>query len=134
MMGVYSVLLSVGQLAGTALAGPFALAAGQIALSVVLVLCVLFSCALGFLEFPATKWSQWATVALFLLALVVSVIQYAWTFFYLRLEDLDESVEPGAPDERGGPGDAVTPGAGRPAGSPPRLTVVEGGRRERTGG
>ena len=28
VMGVYSVLLSVGQLAGTALAGPFALAAG----------------------------------------------------------------------------------------------------------
>ena len=101
----------------------------MIAFSVVMVLCVLFTCALGFLAFPSTSWSQWATVALFLLALVMSVIQYAWTFFYLRLEDVDESAEPGAPDERGGPGDAV-----RPSGAMPRLTVVEGGRRERSGG
>jgi hypothetical protein len=107
----------------------------MIAFSVVMVLCVLFSCALGFLTFPATTWSQWATVALFLLALVMSVIQYAWTFFYLTLEDLEESAEPGAPDERGGPGDDGPPDPGQPASAPPRLTVVEGGkRREQTGG
>ena len=102
----------------------------MIAFSVVMVLCVLFTCALGFLAFPATSWSQWATVALFLLALEMSVIQYAWTFFYLRLEDVDESAEPGAPDEPGGSEPAQpSPGA------PPRLTVVEGGkRRERSGG
>jgi hypothetical protein len=93
----------------------------MLAFSVVMVLCVLFICALGFLLFPATSWSSWATVALFLLALVMSVIQYAWTFFYLQLEDLDEAAEPGSPDERG-PVDP-TPG------SPPRLRVVEGGRR-----
>jgi hypothetical protein len=74
-------------------------------------------------------------VALFLLALVMSVIQYAWTFFYLTLEDLEESAEPGAPDERGGPGDDGPPDPGQPASAPPRLTVVEGGkRREQTGG
>src|SRR5580765_9078000 len=107
----------------------------MIAFSVVMVLCVLFTCALGFLAFPATSWAQWVTVALFLLALVMSVIQYAWTFFYLRLEDQDEVAEPGAPDEPSGPGDAAPPETGRAAGAPPRLTVVEGGkRRERTGG
>jgi hypothetical protein len=94
----------------------------MLAFSVVMVLCVLFSCALGFLAFPSTSWSTWATVALFLLALVMSVIQYAWTFFYLHLEDMDgESAAPGTPGERG-PGEA-----GRPAA--PRLRVVEGGRR-----
>jgi len=103
------------------------------AFSVVMVLCVLFTCALGFLAFPATSWAQWVTVALFLMALVMSVIQYAWTFFYLRLEDQDESAEPGAPDERG-PGEGAQE-AVRPAGAPPRLTLVEGGKRqERTGG
>jgi len=107
----------------------------MLAFSVVMVLCVLFSCALGFLAFPSTSWAQWATVALFLLALVMSVIQYAWTFFYLRLEDLDEVDEPGAPEEPGGPGDAGPHHAGQVAGVPPRLTVVEGGRRrQQTGG
>src|SRR5215471_7712332 len=90
----------------------------MIAFSVVVVLCIQLSCALGFLAFPATSWSQWATVALFLLALVMSVIQYAWTFFYLRLEDEEASAEPGAPDERG------SSDATRPSGAHPRLTVV----------
>jgi hypothetical protein len=63
----------------------------MLAFSVVMVLCVLFSCALGFLLFPSTSWSSWATVALFLLALVMSVIQYAWTFFYLRLVEVEDA-------------------------------------------
>jgi hypothetical protein len=96
----------------------------MIALSVVMVLCVLFSCALGFLAFPSTSWSTWATVALFLLALVMSVIQYAWTFFYLRLEDMDDSAGERPEDGPGGRGDLVPP-----PGGPPRLRVVEGGRR-----
>jgi hypothetical protein len=94
----------------------------MIAFSVVMVLCVLFTCALGFLAFPSTTWETWATVALFLLALVMSVIQYAWTFFYLHLEQLEEADESGTPD--------ATPGeAGAAAGAAPRLRVVEGGRR-----
>jgi predicted MFS family arabinose efflux permease len=46
VMGVYSVLLSVGQLAGTAVAGPFALAAGVnglIILTGLLTLIALFT-------------------------------------------------------------------------------------------
>jgi fatty acid desaturase len=108
----------------------------MIAFSVVMVLCVLFSCALGFLAFTTTRWSTWATVALFLLPLVMSVIQYAWTFFYLRLEGLEESAESGAPE--GGSGAAGATGSGgavRPAAATPRLTLVEGGkRRGRHGG
>jgi len=95
----------------------------MIAFSVVMVLCVLFSCALGFLAFPSTSWSTWATVALFLLSLVMSVIQYAWTFFYLHLEDTHEGAAPGEP------GAALGPGPGLATGQP-RLTVVEGGRRQ----
>ena len=114
----------------------------MIALSVVLVLCVLFSCALGFFAFPTTSWATWATVALFLLALVMSVIQYAWTFFYLSLDDLDDSAAPGASHEGGrtgdgwpGPDERTGGGTGRAAGMPPRLRVVEGGgRRGTTGG
>ena len=96
----------------------------MIAFSVVMVLCVLFSCALGFLTFQSSSWSTWATVALFLLSLVMSVIQYAWTFFYLDLEDLDAAAGPGES------GEAAGPGAARVAGERPRLTVVEGGRRQ----
>jgi hypothetical protein len=96
----------------------------MIALSVVMVLCVLFSCALGFLAFPSTSWSTWATVALFLLALVMSVIQYAWTFFYLRLEGMSEEEA-----ERPGDGPGTSGDPSRPAGGPPRLRVVEGGRK-----
>ena len=93
----------------------------MIAFSVVMVLCVLFTCALGFLVFPSTSWSTWATVALFLLALVMSVIQYAWTFFYLRLLGREALAVP--PAEGSNPA-----GAHQPAAAAPRLRLVEGGR------
>jgi hypothetical protein len=97
----------------------------MIVISVVLVLCVLFSCALLFLALPATSWSTWATVALFVLPLVMSVIQYAWTFFYLRLEEIDA---PGAQlrAER-----AVESAAGHARGGAlPRLRLVERDRED----
>jgi hypothetical protein len=108
----------------------------MIAFSVVMVLCVLFSCALGFLAFPSTSWSTWATVALCLLSLVMSVIQYAWTFFYLRLEEMAAAAEPGESDTGGRPGDGDggIGDAAQPSGTAPRLRVVEGGLREREGG
>jgi hypothetical protein len=108
----------------------------MIAFSVVMVLCVLFSCALGFLAFPSTSWSTWATVALCLLSLVMSVIQYAWTFFYLRLEEMAAAAEPGESDAGGRPGDGDggIGDAAQPSGTAPRLRVVEGGLREREGG
>jgi phosphoglycerol transferase MdoB-like AlkP superfamily enzyme len=94
----------------------------MIVISVVMVLTVLFTCALFFLAFPHTSWSTWATVALFILPLVMSVIQYAWTFFYLRLEEADipaviDSMPPGG---GGGAGPLVS---GMPG--TPRLKLVE---------
>jgi len=123
-------------LRGTGLVGGFArsyqLTEGRLerwlemtALSVVLVLCVLFSCALCFLVFPATSWSTWVSVALFVLPLVMSVIQYAWTFFYLRLEEIDLAKQAGSP----GDGLGLTGTHGR-SGAAPRLKLVERPRRE----
>lgn len=48
------------------------------------------------LVFPQPGWSTWLTVGQVLLVLVTTVIQYAWTFFYLRLVEIEEpAVEEG---------------------------------------
>ncbi len=96
----------------------------MIAMSVVVVLAVLFSCALCYLLLPGTQWSTWATVALFLLPMVMTLIQYAWTFFYLRLEQVDTPVVSGG---WGGGGDGGRSEGAAPA-PMPQLKVVEGRR------
>lgn len=99
----------------------------MLVMSVVVGLAVLFTCAAGFLALPGTSWSTWVTVALFLLPLVMTLIQYAWTFFYLRLEEIDlPRVVAPVPAE----GQRSISGGGS-AGSPamPRLRLVEGTRR-----
>jgi hypothetical protein len=96
----------------------------MIAMSVVVVLAVLFSCALCFFLLPGTSWSTWATVALFLLPLVMTLIQYAWTFFYLRLEQVDTPVI--TTGSGGGAGAGRGEGPGQAA--MPQLKVVEGRR------
>ena len=96
----------------------------MIAISVAMVLTVLFTCALFFLALPGTSWSTWATVALFLLPLVMTLIQYAWTFFYLRLEEIDIPIIIGEirpASESMGEG-----GTGSGAAATPRLKLVEG--------
>lgn len=48
------------------------------------------------LVFPQPGYSTWITVTQVLLVLVTTVIQYAWTFFYLRLVEIEEpAVEEG---------------------------------------
>ena len=105
----------------------------MIAMSVVMVLSILFTCALFFFALPSTSWATWATVALLVLPPVMSVIQYAWTFFYLRLEEIDmprgvvgsiPSLSGPSAGEHGDAGIVAEPVAitGRP-----RLTLVEGG-------
>jgi hypothetical protein len=96
----------------------------MIALSVVLVLLVLFTCVAGFFALPHTSWSTWATVALCVLPPVMSVIQYAWTFFYLRLDEIDVPLVVGSIPPAGGRGTGLEAGAG--AGAAPRLKLVEG--------
>ena len=96
----------------------------MVAISVAMVFTVLFTCALFFLALPATPWSTWATVALFLMPPVTTLIQYAWTFFYLRLEEADVpnvvgEIRPATAHSGAGGGDA-----GRE--TRPNLRVVEG--------
>lgn len=63
------------------------------------------------LLFPQPGYSTWITVTQVLLVLVTTVIQYAWTFFYLRLAEIEEP--------------AVEEGPILAAGYVPRLRVVE---------
>lgn len=94
----------------------------MIAMSVVIALSVLFALAALFFALPHSSWSTWVTVGLFLAPLVMTVIQYAWTFFFLRLDELD--IE--AADE---PYEEVEGGGGGGGGFP-RLKVVHGGRQD----
>lgn len=100
----------------------------MIAISVVMVLTLLFTCALLFFALPQTSWSTWITVALFVLPLVMTLIQYAWTFFYLRLEEVDVpkvvgEIQPVQARARGASGSGGAPAA--------RLRLVEGRPGER---
>jgi hypothetical protein len=58
----------------------------MVAVSVALALSVLFVTALLYLAFgPTDAWWQWVLAGSLLAAAIWPVIQYAWTFFYLRL-------------------------------------------------
>ena len=57
--------------------------------SVGLLMGMPFLCVVGFLLTPGSPWSTWVSIAFFLNLPVMSIVQYAWTFFYLRLEEVD---------------------------------------------
>jgi hypothetical protein len=62
----------------------------MVAASVALALSVLFVTAMLYLAFgPTDAWWQWVLVGSLLAAAVWPVIQYAWTFFYLRLVETE---------------------------------------------
>jgi hypothetical protein len=61
-----------------------------IAASVVLALVGILLMAIVSLAVPALSTSTLVAVGLLLLTIVMPVIQYAWTFFYLRLVEIDE--------------------------------------------
>jgi hypothetical protein len=93
----------------------------MIAISVAMVLTLLFTCALFYIAVPGSSWSTWVTVALLLLPLVMTLIQYAWTFFYLRLDEIEvPSVLGEIRPVRG----HVIPGGGG-SGTAPKLRLVE---------
>ena len=92
--------------------------------SVVLALGLLFALATLFFAMPGTSWSAWVTVGLFLLPLVMTIIQYAWTFFFLRLDELDQAADE-PPAE---PAEATADPGGNGGNGTPRLRVVEGRR------
>jgi hypothetical protein len=95
----------------------------MIAMSVVIALSVLVRARRTVLRVAAhVRGPRGCTVGLFLAPLVMTVIQYAWTFFFLRLDELDQEAadEPYEEVERGGGG----------GGGMPRLKVVHGGRQD----
>ena len=102
--------------------------------SVGLLMAFPFLCVIGFLVTPGTPWTSWVAACLFLIVPGMSIVQYAWTFFYLRLEEIDvprivsmptpitHSKSMGPPPPPVGMGDLDSPGNG----GLPRLTLVEG--------
>jgi len=70
----------------------------MIALSVILALSVVFLTLVLSLVFPQTRVTFWVAATYLLIAGLMPVIQYAWTFFYLRLVEIDTplpSPDPG---------------------------------------
>ena len=113
----------------------------MIVASVIVVLCSVFVSAALSLVFRTTSINVWVAVAMLLVNALNPIIQYAWTFFYLRLFEIDlpdpevtPTVEPGplyaaavAPAAADAPVAAATPPAAPlpalageqvPAGSP----------------
>jgi hypothetical protein len=95
----------------------------MVAISVFLVVPIWFLMAVCFFAVPRSSWNTWISLGTFLTAAIMPVIQYAWTFFYLRLEEID-------PAESAGPG-AVIESLGMPAAAwrdrsaQPQLKLVE---------
>ena len=104
----------------------------MIVISVVITLGMLFTLAALFFALPNTSWSTWVTVGLFLFPLVMTVIQYAWTFLFLRLDEIEQSGEEDSDLEAEVVGAAGGNGAAGGSG-PPRLRVVEGRGPSRMG-
>ncbi len=96
--------------------------------SVVLVLAVLFLGTALALVVRGLSWETWQIVVPMLLVVLWPVFQYAWTFFYLRLIEVEE---PRIEDT--GPFTASSTAAGTwgtPGGAPPRLTLVKPPQQE----
>lgn len=95
--------------------------------SVMLAISVIFTSAVVSLAFPAPSINGWGAILLFLVVLIVPVIQYAWTFFYLRLVEIDPAergIEVGpvyaeARTVEDSPVETIEPTSGTP-----RLTLV----------
>lgn len=94
----------------------------MVAISVFLVVPIWFLMVVGFLAVPASSWNVWLAVGTFLTAAIVPVIQYAWTFFYLRLEEIDPANEAGQPSAAPA---GVPAAAWRERSAQPRLKLVD---------
>lgn len=94
----------------------------MIAMSVALILPIWFLMAVCYVAVPSSSLNIWFTLGTLLSAAVMPVVQYAWTFFYLRLEEID----PAAHGEAGSDGArTVTPVHWREGGAQPKLRLVE---------
>jgi hypothetical protein len=50
----------------------------------------------GALLTPPSAWNIWFSLGTWMTQAALLVIQYAWTFFYLRLEDSDAATRSGS--------------------------------------
>ena len=102
----------------------------MIVMTVLLIVPFWFLMAVGYLTVPG-GFDLWYAVGKLVTAALVPVVQYAWTFFYLRLEEADEAgVEVGTlPGEAGASVAAWRAAAARPT----HLRLVESPRGEPDG-
>lgn len=105
----------------------------MVAISVFLVVPIWFLMAVCFFAVPGSSLNVWFALGTFLSAAIMPVIQYAWTFFYLRLEEIDpaHAVEDPAPAAAGTPAAAWRE---RPAQPHLRLVDLRSERDERGSG
>jgi hypothetical protein len=113
----------------------------MVAVSVFLVIVLIFSAAALSLAIPGPGVDTWGRILWFLIAAVMPIIQYAWTFFYLRLVEIDPrsrviEVEPayaGSGDE----GSMVSEAGGRASHltlvAPPRIVPAPDQEPDRFG-
>ncbi len=94
----------------------------MVAISVFLVVPIWFLMAVCFFTVPGSSFNVWFSLGTFLSAAIMPVIQYAWTFFYLRLEEIDPAQ---GLDQREAAAGAAAAGAWPALGAPPRLKLVE---------
>ena len=64
----------------------------MIAVSVALVVGALFVGAMLSIVFPKPGINAWVAVTQLLIAAMMPIVQYAWTFFYLRLVEVEHSM------------------------------------------
>jgi hypothetical protein len=91
-----------------------------------IVVALIFAAAALSVAFPAAGVPTWIGVMYFMIAAVTPIIQYAWTFFYLRLVEIDPEaigIEVG-PTYTLLPATPGPPAAPPDPGLPPRLTLV----------
>lgn len=99
----------------------------MIAMSVLLIVPVWFLCVVGFLAVAGSSWNTWLSVGSFLSAALMPIVQYAWSFFYLRLDEMDQaSAEAGASV----PAPSFEPARRAAGGAQHQLRLVESPRRD----
>ena len=94
----------------------------MVAISVFLVVPIWFLMAVCFFAVPGSSLNVWFALGTFLSAAIMPVIQYAWTFFYLRLEEIDPAQEA---VQGAGPPFGMPAAAWRERGSQPQLKLVD---------
>jgi hypothetical protein len=96
----------------------------MIVVSVFLALAAVFAVTVLSLLVPGAGVTTWVAICWLLVTAFTPVIQYAWTFFYLRLVEADAELVEVGPAYAGADLDARVAGAGHGA----RLTLVEPAR------